>query len=91
MQEHREKRTSRIVVFRKGTPEREKRRSLFFFTLLTLIVLAQACYWVFANRVEPILMGMPFGMFTVVALIIIEFVVLVALYRSEPDDEKESR
>lgn len=79
-----------IVIFREGTPVKEKRRGIFFFTALSLIVLAQAFYWLFANSVEPITLGMPFGLFTVVMLIAAEFVVLAAMYAMEPKEENRT-
>ena len=51
-----------------------------FFILFSLIVLIQAFYWLFANSAEPILLGMPFGMFFIVLFIAVEFIVLIALY-----------
>lgn len=78
-----------IVIFKEGTPPGEKRKGLFFFTLLSLIVLGQACYWVFANSVEPIIMGMPFGMFTVVMFIVLEFIALGIMYGLEPKEESD--
>ncbi len=74
-----------LVIFKAGTPLKAKRRGLFFFAVLSLIVLCQACYWAFANSVAPIILGMPFGMFTVVALIILEFITLLAMYLTEPE------
>ncbi len=58
--------------------------------MLTLIILGQACYWIFANSVEPIILGMPFGMFTVVMFIVLEFIALVVMYalESEPQTGK---
>ena len=79
-----------VVIFRKGTTPAEKRKGLFFFTVLSLIILGQACYWVFANSVEPIILGMPFGMFTVVMFIVAEFVALAAMYLTEAKEEKET-
>lgn len=79
-----------VVIFREGTSPAEKRKGLFFFTLLSVIVLSQACYWVFANSVEPIIMGMPFGLFSVVMLIALEFVALVTMFAMEPKEEKEN-
>jgi|GEM_PF-760333 len=76
-----------VVIFKEGTPPKEKRKGLFFFTVLSLIVLGQACYWVFANSVEPIILGMPFGMFTVVMLIVLEFIALAVMYAMEPKEE----
>ncbi len=76
-----------IVIFKEGTPPSEKRKGLFFFTVLSLIVLGQACYWVFGNSVEPIVLGMPFGMFTVVTFIVLEFIALAVMYAMEPKEE----
>jgi hypothetical protein len=78
-----------IVIFKPGTPPKEKAMGLFFFSVLTLIILAQACYWLFANSVEPIIWGMPFGMFTVVALILLEFVTLGAMYMFDSKKDSE--
>ena len=72
-----------LVIFKPGTPSGDKVKATIFFVLLTAIILAQACYWLFANKVEPIVLGMPFGMFVVVFLIVLEFVVLAALYLTE--------
>lgn len=67
------------------------RRSLItVFTLVFIaIILAQAFYFVFANAAEPIVMGMPLGMFAVVALVVVEYVVLLimeqVLYKNETE------
>ena len=78
-----------LVIFRPGTPHGTKVRSIIFFIILCLIILAQACYWLFANSAEPIVIGMPFGMFFVVLLIFIEFIVLLILYLSEDKSSDE--
>ncbi|HUU42040.1 MAG TPA: hypothetical protein VMW42_13975 [Desulfatiglandales bacterium] len=75
-----------ISVFKPGTPSGEKTRGMFFFIVLCLIILIQAFYWLFANSVEPIIWGMPFGMFFVVLFIIIEFVMLLIVYFAEAKD-----
>ena len=77
-----------IVLFKPGTSKAEKTRGLVFFAILTLIILAQGCYWLFANSVAPIIWGMPFGMFAVVILILMEFAALAALYLSEKTDDE---
>ncbi len=41
----------------------------------------QIFYWLFANQLQPILVGMPFGMFVITALIVIEFICLILLYK----------
>ncbi|WP_153305985.1 hypothetical protein [Desulfogranum mediterraneum] len=79
-----------IVIFKEGTPPGERRKAMFFFTVLSLIILGQACYWLVANSVEPIVLGMPFGMFTVVILIVLEFVALAAMYLLEPKEAPQT-
>lgn len=79
-----------VVIFKEGTSPGEKRKGLFFFIVLSMIILGQACYWVFANSVEPIIMGMPFGLFTVVMFILLEFIALAAMYAMEPNEKKKT-
>lgn len=76
-----------LVIFKPGTPHGTKVKSIIFFIILCIIILAQACYWLFANSAEPIVLGMPYGMFFVVLLIFIEFIALVALYFSDNNSE----
>ncbi len=76
-----------IVIFKEGTSTSEKKRGWIFFTLISLIVFGQAFYWVFANRVDPIILGLPFSLFTVVMLIALEFVVLAVMYSMEPKED----
>jgi hypothetical protein len=57
-----------------------KRQHIVFVIIFSLIVLLQAFYYLFANQSKPILFGMPFGMFVIVSLIFIEFIVLLILY-----------
>ena len=69
-----------ITVFSPDTPPGVKTRKIFFFILFCIIILIQACYWLFANSAEPILLGMPFGMFFIALFITIEFLLLLILY-----------
>ena len=50
------------------------------YTFLIVIAGLQVFYWSFANSVEPIRLGLPYGMFVVTLLIVIEFLVLLVLY-----------
>lgn len=72
-----------IKVFRSGLPQRVRTRNIIFFIILSAIILIQCCYWIFANSVRPILLGMPFGMFFVVLFIFFEFLALLILYLME--------
>lgn len=78
-----------ITIFSPGTPSGVKKRKLLFFIGLCVIILIQACYWLFANSVEPIVIGMPFGMFFIGVFIAIEFVALVVLYTVEANEMEE--
>ena len=78
-----------ITIFSPGTPSGVKTRKLLFFIGLCVIILIQACYWLFANSVEPIVIGMPFGMFFIGVFIAIEFVALIALYSIEANEMEE--
>ena len=72
-----------ITVFRPATPANVKGRKIVFFIIFSLIILIQACYWLFANSAEPILLGMPFGMFFIAMFISVEFLALLVLYLIE--------
>ena len=78
-----------ITVFSPGTPSGVKTRKILFFIGLCVIILIQSCYWLFANSVEPIIIGMPFGMFFIAVFIAIEFVVLLVLYAIEANEMDE--
>ena len=70
-------------VFKPDTPANEKIRGIVFFIILSLIIAVQAFYWLFANSIKPFVLGMPFSMFFIVLFIVIEFIVLVILYKLE--------
>lgn len=55
--------------------------NVIFVFIFAAIVFFQTFFWIFANRVEPIVLGLPFSMFFVTGLVILEFVVLVVLYK----------
>jgi hypothetical protein len=57
-----------------------QKHHLIFIIVFSLIVLLIAFYWLFANAAKPIVLGMPFGMFVIVALIMAEFFALLGLY-----------
>jgi hypothetical protein len=57
-----------------------KKFHIVFIIIFSLLALLQAFYWLFANTARPIILGMPFAMFVIVALIIIEFFALLLLY-----------
>lgn len=78
-----------ITIFRPGTPQSEKTRGIIFFLIFCAIILIQSCYWLFANSVKPIIIGLPFGMFFVVLFIAIEFVCLLILYLLEFGGDKK--
>ncbi len=79
-----------LVFFKEGTPAAVRRRGIIFFSILTTLVLGLACYWVFANSVEPIIMGLPFSLFFITALIVLEFIVLLIMYLTEPEENSQT-
>lgn len=89
MEKNREKSGYGFRLFKPGTPPEVKVRSLIFFFILIAIMFFQAFYWLFANKVEPFIWGMPFSMFFIVLIIIIEFFVLLCLYLLESAGEKK--
>jgi len=78
-----------ITVFSPGTSPGVKTRKLIFFIIFCLIILIQACYWLFANSAEPFVLGMPFGMFFVTMFVAIEFVALLVLYLIESGEMED--
>jgi hypothetical protein len=89
MNTEKEKNPYRVVFFRPGLSPRSKKIKLIFFIAMSLIILAQSFYWLFANFARPILLGMPFCMFFIVMLVVVQFVLLVALYYFESKEMKE--
>jgi uncharacterized membrane protein len=69
-----------ITVFSPDTPSNVKIRKIIFFIIFCLIIMIQACYWLFANSANPIILGMPFGMFFITLFIALEFILLLVLY-----------
>lgn len=86
MQNEQERKNYGITIFSSDTPSGEKMRKIIFFIGFCLIILIQACYWLFANSVEPIIIGLPFGLFFVVLFIAIEFAALLVLYFIEAEE-----
>ena len=78
-----------IRVFSPDIPSGVKTRKLLFFIGLCLIILIQSCYWLFANSVEPIVIGLPISMFFIALFIAIEFTALLVLYFIESDEMEE--
>ena len=70
-------------------PPAIKTRRIGFAIAFCVIILLQACYWLFANSATPFVLGMPFGMFVVTLFIVIEFVMLIALYVLESKETEE--
>jgi uncharacterized membrane protein len=59
---------------------RIKKTHIVFIVIFSVITILQAFFWLFANYAEPIVLGMPFAMFFIVSLIIIEFIALLFLF-----------
>lgn len=65
---------------RKNSRKRRSVASWVFSFVFFVIALCQIFYWVFANRIEPMLLGMPVSMFFVTCLVLLEFSFLVIMY-----------
>jgi hypothetical protein len=78
-----------ITVFKPGTPPGVKTRGIIFFILLCFLIFLEAFYFLFANSAKPFVLGMPYGMFFIVLVIVIEFLALLVLYFLEAKDIQE--
>ena len=69
-----------------------RRTLITIFTVIFIaVILAQAFYFLFANSALPIILGMPLGMFAVVALVVVEYIVLLVMERVLFKDEPEEK
>lgn len=61
------------------------------FILCSVLPLLMLIFPLFeiANRATPIIIGLPFSFFWVILWIVINFVLLLILYRFDPDKEEE--
>ena len=78
-----------ITVFKPGTPPGVRTRGIIFFILLCFLIFLEAFYFLFANSAKPFVLGMPYGMFFIVLVIVIEFLALLVLYFLEAKDIQE--
>lgn len=69
-----------VHIFSANTPRRTKFVKVTFFAALALLAVVQSVYWLFANSVEPIIMGMPLGMFFLVLCIVLAFFLLLIYF-----------
>ncbi|WP_461210466.1 hypothetical protein [Desulfocurvus sp. DL9XJH121] len=79
----------KLRFFSSSVPPARRNLLILFALLFIGVVLAQAFYWLFANAAEPIVMGLPFGMFFIVMVIIIEYAGLLVMERVLHKDDKE--
>jgi len=84
--ENPQKKSCGLVIFAPDTPRKVKIRKWIFFTIFCVIILLQAFYWLFANAAEPIVLGLPWGMFIITLLIAIQFVLLLLMYFIEAQE-----
>jgi len=78
-----------ITVFRAGTPSGVRARGIIFFVILCFLIFLEAFYFLFANSAKPFVWGMPYGMFFIVLVILVEFFALLVLYFLEEKDMRE--
>jgi len=73
-----------LVLFRKDTDKATKNRSIFWFFYFLICALAQLWpIYLLANRVKPLVLGMPFSMFWVALWICIIFIGTYVKYNQE--------
>jgi len=78
----------RLQLFRKDATPAGRRRQVFWFIYFVVVFLAQVWpVYTLANRVYPLVLGMPFSMFWVAMWIVLNFVGLVIMYRQEQRGE----
>jgi sterol desaturase/sphingolipid hydroxylase (fatty acid hydroxylase superfamily) len=65
-----------------GQPVRRASRAFVIFTIAMMAVMVFPLFAI-GNRIEPMVLGLPFSMAWVVGWILVEFVVLVGFYRYE--------
>jgi len=71
-------------IFRSGTSAESRRVSIIAFIYLLICGLAMIWpIYTIANRVYPIILGMPFSMFWIAFWIVMTFIGLIFLYRYE--------
>lgn len=72
-----------LVFFSKNATPKDKKRGVIFCLFFAILSLAVIFIYTFANFATPYILGMPFIMFVMVALIVIEIAGLVILYKLE--------
>lgn len=73
-----------LVFFRKDTDEKIKKRSIFWFFYFLVCTLATVWpIYPIANRVYPLVLGMPLSMFWIVLWICITFIGAFAKFKQE--------
>ncbi len=73
--------TGKPAARNEDSKQRTKYVNIAFFSVFLAIMFGQIFYWLFANQLQPILVGLPFGMFVITALIVVEFICLILLYK----------
>ncbi|WP_261130615.1 DUF3311 domain-containing protein [Bacillus sp. Marseille-Q3570] len=68
---------------------KRKFTTIYFLSLLVPMLLLLFPLFSLGNRATPMVMGLPFSVFWVILWIIIAFLIVLLLYRIDPDkDEK---
>jgi len=73
-----------LYIFNKDSDEKAKKRSIFWFCYFTICILATMWpVYLIANRIYPMILGMPFTMFWVALWIGILFVGTMTKFKQE--------
>jgi hypothetical protein len=78
-----------LVFFPKEWSPKQKKRAIFWFLFFTVVFLANIWpLYLVANSATPFVLGMPFSMFWIILWIVIGFIGLLIMYRSEYGEKK---
>ncbi|WLD94589.1 DUF3311 domain-containing protein [Alkalihalobacillus sp. AL-G] len=68
---------------------KRKFTAIYCFSLLVPLLLLLFPLFSIGNRDTPLVMGLPFSFFWVILWIVIAFVIVLFLYRIDPDKDEE--
>ncbi len=78
-----------LVLFPKGWSSKQKKSAIFWVLFFTVVFLANIWpLYLVANSATPFVLGMPFSMFWIILWIVIGFIGLLVMYRSEYGEKK---
>jgi len=78
-----------LVLFPNGWSSKQKKSAIFWVLFFTVVFLANIWpLYLVANSATPFVLGLPFSMFWIILWIVIGFIGLLVMYRSEYGEKK---